>query len=266
MALTLRAPDDPYQALTRRLTQRFFLRWHMTAILACVLLSGVVGSALLLRLGVRSMPWRYVLAVAGSYLVFFVLIRLWLLYVALAGGGRALGPGFSFGDLGDLGSGFPGWSGSGGSGFRPGGGSFGGGGASANFGGAGGGGGSGGFSGGSSGGSGGGGLDLDLDDGWLVLVALALLMLAVGATGGYLIYQAPHILGEAAFQVALATSLHRAARRVVGFGWTGSVLRATWIPFSVVMAMAGIFGGIAQHHCPTSSKITEVIFGCLLGP
>lgn len=255
----MRAPDDPHQALTRRLTQRFFLRWHMTAILACVLLSGVVMSALLLRLGLRSMPWRYVLAVAGSYLVFFVLIRIWLLYISLAGGGRALGPGFSFGDLGDLGSGFPGWSGSGGSGFSPGGGSFGGGGASANFGAPGGGGGSG-------GGSSGGGLDLDLDDGWLVLVAFILLLLAVGATGGYLIYQAPHILSEAAFQIALATSLHRAAKRVVGFGWTGSVLWATWIPFSVVIAMAAIFGGIAQHHCPTSSKITEVIFGCLLGP
>jgi len=262
----MRGPGDLDQALTRRLTQRFFLRWHMTAILVCVLLSGVVASALLLRLGLRSMPWRYMLAVAASYLVFFVLIRLWLLYVSIAGGGRSLGLGPNFGDLGDLGSGFPSWSGSGGSGFRPGGGGFGGGGASASFDAPAGGGGSGGFSSGSSGGSGGGGLDLDLDDGWLVLLALALLMLAVGATGGYLIYQAPHILGEAAFQVALATSLHRAAKRVVGFGWTGSVLWATWIPFSVVMAMAGIFGGIAQRHCPTSSKITEVLFGCLLGP
>jgi len=236
----------------------------MTVILACVLLSGVVASALLLHLGVRSMPWRYMLAVAGSYLVFFVLIRLWLLYVSLTGGGRSLGLAPNVGDLGDVGSAFPSWPGSGGSGFRPGGGSFGGGGATASFDAPAAGGGSGGISSGSSGGSGGGGLDLD--DGWLVLLALALLLLAVGATGGYLIYQAPHILGEAAFQVALATSLHRAAKRVVGFGWTGSVLWATWIPFTVVMAMAGIFGGIAQNHCPTSSKITEVILGCLLGP
>lgn len=261
----MRGSADLRQALTRGLTHRFFLRWHMTAILACVLLSGVVASALLLHLGVRSMPWRYMLAVAGSYLVFFVLIRLWLLYVSLAGGGRSLGLAPNFGDPGDVGSGLPGWSGSGGSAFRPGGGGFGGGGASAGFDAPAGGGGSGGFSSGSSG-SGGAGLDLDLDDGWLVLLALALLMLAVGATGGYLIYQAPHILGEAAFQVALATSLHRAAKRVVGFGWTGSVLWATWIPFSVVMVMAGIFGWIAQHHCPTSTKITEVLFGCLLGP
>jgi len=262
-----REPADLHQAVTRRITQRFFLRWHMTAILACVLLSGVVSSALLLHLGLRSMPWRYVLAVACSYLVFFVLIRIWLLYVSRAGGGFALGPGSTFGDLGDLGGGFPSWSSSGGTGFRPGGGSFGGGGASAGFDAPSGGGGSEGPGRGSSGGgSGGGGLDLDLDDGWLVLVAFALLLLAVAGTGGYLIYQAPHILGEAALQVALATSLHRAAKRVLGLGWTGSVLWATWIPFAVVMAMAGIFGGIAQHHCPTSSKISEVILGCLLGP
>jgi hypothetical protein len=263
----VQAQDDLHRAVTRRITQRFFLRWHMAAILACVLLSGVVASALLLHLGLRSMPWRYALAVAGSYLVFFVLIRIWLLYVSIAGGGQSLGPGSTFGNLGDLGGGFPSWSGSGGSGFRPGGGGFGGGGASASFDAPGGGGGSvASGSGGSGGRSGGWGLDLDLDDGWLVLVAFALLLLAVAGTGGYLIYQAPHILGEAAFQIALATSLHRAAKRVAGLGWTGSVLGATWIPFSVVMAMAGIFGGVAQHHCPTSSKITEVIFACLLGP
>ena len=103
----MREPGDVRQTITRRLTQRFFLRWHMVAILACVLLSGVVASALLLHLGLRSMPWRYVLAVAGSYLVFFLLIRIWLLYVSLAGGGRSLGPGSTFGDVGDLGGRFP---------------------------------------------------------------------------------------------------------------------------------------------------------------
>ena len=99
---------------------------------------------------------------------------------------------------------------------------------------------------------------------WLVLVAFALLLLAVTGSGAYLIYQAPHILGEAAFQVALATSLRGAARRVVGFGWTGSLLRSTWISFSIVLAMAGIFGGVAQHYCAKASKITEVLFACFL--
>jgi uncharacterized membrane protein YgcG len=130
----MRGSADLRQALTRSLTHRFLLRWHMTAILGCVLLSGVVASALLLHFGVRSMPWRDMLAVAGSYLVFFVLIRLWLLYVSLANGARSLGQlAPNFGDPGDVGSGLPGWSGSGGSAFRPGGGGFGGGGVSASF-------------------------------------------------------------------------------------------------------------------------------------
>jgi ABC-type polysaccharide/polyol phosphate export permease len=51
----------------------------------------------------------------------------------------------------------------------------------------------------------------------------------------------------------------------VAFGWTGGVLWSTWMPFAIVMIMAGIFGGVAQHHCPTTSKITEVIFMCILG-
>ena len=257
-----REPGDLRQTITHRITQRFFVRWHMAAILVCVMLSGVVCSALLLHLGLRSMPWRYLLAVTGSYLIFFALIRLWLLYVSIAGSGRSV-PGVGFGDLGNLGGGAPDWSSSSGPGFRPGGGSFGGGGASGSFdapeasGGA-----------ASSGGSWSSGSEsgwgLDLDDGWLVLVAFALLLLAVTGSGAYLIYQAPHILGEAAFQVALATSLRGAARRVVGFGWTGSLLRSTWISFSIVLAMAGIFGGVAQHYCSKASKITEVLFACFL--
>jgi len=255
-------PDRLHEAVTRRISQRFFVRWHMAAILACVLLSGVVVSALLLWLGLASMPWRYMLAVAGSYLVFFALIRLWLLYVSRGAG--AMVPGVDLGDLGNAGVGFPSWRGSG-SGFRPGGGRFGGGGASAGFDGPSGGGTSGSLSVGSSGGSGSGGGGLDLDDGWLVLLAFAVFLLAVTGAGLYLVYQAPHILGEAAFQVALATSLHRAAKRAVTLGWTGSVLWSTWIPFSVVLVMAGIFGAVAQHYCPTTRKITEVLFLCVLG-
>ena len=104
-----REPGDLRQTITHRITQRFFVRWHMAAILVCVMLSGVVCSALLLHLGLRSMPWRYLLAVTGSYLIFFALIRLWLLYVSIAGSGRSV-PGAGFGDLGNLGGGAPDWS------------------------------------------------------------------------------------------------------------------------------------------------------------
>lgn len=264
-----RDPGDLHTTITHQIARRFFLRWHMATILACVLLSGVVCSALLLRLGLRSMHWRYVLAVLGSYALFFALIRLWLLYVSIVEGRQQSFGSMSalddVGDAGNLGGGFSGWSGSSGARLHPGGGSFGGAGASGSFDAP---------PSGGSGGSGekswssgsGSGWGLDLDDDWLVLVAFVLLLLAVSGTGAYLVYQAPHILGETAFQVALATSLHKAAKRVVGFGWTGSVLRSTWIAFLIVLVMAGLFGWIAQRHCPTATKLSEVLFGCLLEP
>ena len=74
------------------------------------------------------------------------------------------------------------------------------------------------------------------------------------------------ILGEAVFQLILATTLRRASPRQAGVGWSGSLLKATWIPFTLVLVMAGGFGWLAQRHCPLASKLVEVAFGCLLEP
>jgi hypothetical protein len=68
--------------LRRHLGQRFFVRWHMSLILAGVVLAGVGASRVLLALGVRSLPLRWLLVLAFAYLVFFLLVRLWIAYVA----------------------------------------------------------------------------------------------------------------------------------------------------------------------------------------
>jgi hypothetical protein len=68
--------------LRRHLGQRFFVRWHMSLILAGVVLAGVGASRALLALGVRSLPLRWLLVLAFAYLVFFLLVRLWIAYVA----------------------------------------------------------------------------------------------------------------------------------------------------------------------------------------
>jgi len=68
--------------LRRRLGQRFFVRWHMSLILAGVVLAGLGASRVLLALGVRSLPLRWLLVLAFAYGVFFVLVRLWMAYVA----------------------------------------------------------------------------------------------------------------------------------------------------------------------------------------
>jgi hypothetical protein len=62
--------------------QRFVVRFHMTLILAALGASGVLVSKVLLELGVRSMLERYLIAVLVSYALFFLFIRLWLIYVS----------------------------------------------------------------------------------------------------------------------------------------------------------------------------------------
>src|SRR5262245_16021553 len=62
--------------------KRYFIRFHMGLMVLAVTLSGVLSSKLMLSVGVTSVLWRYPLAVAGSFLVFLVLIRVWVWYVA----------------------------------------------------------------------------------------------------------------------------------------------------------------------------------------
>lgn len=259
--------NDAQNRLRRELLERFFVRFHMTLILGSVVLVGVVSSKLLLEAGVTSMLVRYPLAVTVSYLAFFGCIRVWLWYVSKPRQWD-LTP-----DAGDVIDGlsnandFGGGSGGGGGHFSfGGGGDFGGGGATDGWAGAdvapvaravavappkpsG---------GGSSGGSSGWSFDFDFDDG-IVLLVFGLLVLIVFGAGVYLVYQAPIILTEAAFQAVLASGLVKASRRLESGGWAGSILRATWIPFAVVLAMALVFGTVAHVYCPDAAKIADVL-------
>jgi len=109
---------------------------------------------------------------------------------------------------------------------------------------------------GSSGRSGGG--ELDLGDEAIVLIALALLLLAIFGAGAYLVYAAPEILSEAAFQALLAAGLIKASRKITTQGWMGSVLRATCVPFLVVLLMTMVFGWVAQKHYPNAARLAEI--------
>jgi hypothetical protein len=75
---------DLRQRVIKRVTRDFFVRWHTTLIFVGVVLSGVVASKLLLVTGLRWMALRYLVAVICSYLIFFLLVRLWLAYIMLA--------------------------------------------------------------------------------------------------------------------------------------------------------------------------------------
>ncbi len=209
----------------RILKERLFLRFHMSLILIGTALVGLLASKILLIAHVDNIVIRYPIAVFVSYLVFFGFMKLWLLYVASSSvrksydAGDAVGdtlnsaPDFSGDSLPSHGS-FPGG----------GGGHFGGGGASGSF-------------------------DAHVDvgahdvlpdvaahashgignaigevagkaasgiaeEGGFVLVILGLLLAVVFGAGLYLVYDAPFILSEAAFDFILAASLIRSTRRL----------------------------------------------------
>ena len=270
-----------------RLLANFFVRFHMTMILGAVCFSGAITSKLLLMFGVRLMPVRYLIAVCIAYAIFFLLMRLWLWYIGISPRARkaisqsnnrrsssssSIGDGITF-DLSpsDSGSGGSSWSGFGG-------GSSGGGGASDSWGetsevawlspsppspasgsnsyqwGS------------ATSGKSGGSFDFDLgDDGCLAIVVLLLLIalvLGIFGAGAYLIYQAPAIFAETAFQAALASGLIKASKDMDATDWKGSVFRATWLPFVVVLVLALAFSIAAHRYCPKATRVMEVFKAC----
>jgi hypothetical protein len=262
------ACPDAEQRYERRILHDHFVRFHMSLILTAVIASGILASRGLLQLGVHSLRLRYPLAVLGSYLVFLLLVRLWILYVSIRCASRvgigSLDPGGSGGSSGGLfGFGGSGSSGSGGGGFE-------------------------GFGGGDSGGAGATtswdsniaaasvsqpapssgssswfpklNFDFDFDDGWWVVLLLAVLILAIVGAAGYLVFVAPHVLPEAAGQALLATTLTRVSKEE-HHNWMRGVLHSTWIPFALVLILATVLGWEAHRHCPSASRLIDV-FHC----
>lgn len=213
--------------------ERFFLRFHMTLILAAVALSGLGISKLLGAVGLTQLQLRYPLAVVCAYGVFFVLVRIWLWYVSLsheehADDGSVMDHVEDAAELAgavthDLGR-------------------------------------SAGHGGGASGHSGGWSLDgADGDGAGLVLILLGVVLCVVFGSGLYLIWQAPALLSEAALQMALAASLRRATRRIDAADWAGSVLAASWLPFALLVIVVWIFAAVAASVCPDATTLGEVL-------
>lgn len=206
-----------------KLTRRFFVRNHMTLILIGVLLSGYIATAVLRRFGVEMLAVRYALAVTFSYLTFFVLVRIWLGYVveqtSQARGEFRRALAENTIDAAETAAGVA-----------------------------------------SSGDEGGGSVDLslDVDEGGAILLLLGLVLLALFGGAAYLVYQAPVILSEAAFQVVLTTLLVRPSRRIDEPGWFGSVLRDTWVAFAVTLAVTVALGSAVQARCPDATKLADL--------
>ena len=271
----MRSAGDSEQANKRRLAgllaHRFFLRFHLSLILGFSFAIGLLATKGLLLLGLESLLLRWPMAVFAAYGGFLLGIRVWLAYIGL---GRHLGDedegsvvdgALDVADFGFFSSG--GNSGSGiGAGLRvpdiPGGssGGFGGGGASSDF---------------AALAEGGGSLgdslpsvdlpDLDLggaDDGCLpvlVLLAIAALLLAVFGVGVYVIWQAPFLLAEAAFEAALAAGLIRSAHRITDPGWIGGTVRASWKPLLWVLGITLLAAVVVEHYVPQARTLLEAV-------
>ena len=236
-------------AFTAWIAGHFFLRFHMTLILGVTFLAGLAVTKLFLDTGNTNLALRYGVSVAASYAVFLLLINLWLWYVGVRGEGdeSTAGDVVDAIDLThDLGSVFP--SRVSANAFDAGGGSFGGGGSSGSF--------------GEAAADGVSGMVGDADEGGcaiVVVLLIAALVLTVGVAGAYLIWAAPGILAEAAFEAFLASALIPGARRSEAQGWLHGTVRATALPFTVMMIAAVGFGWAARDLCPEARRMADVV-------
>ena len=263
------------------LARHFLLRLDMIVILTGTFGAGLVATRLLLYLHVNHLGIRYGLAIALAFGTFLLFVRVWLAYVAFRAGVASMKRDRSDGWFDSItfscdGVSFPDFDGlsTGGGGIESssihlGGGKFGGGGASGSWGGAsdqpsiamplkas----GSSGTSVGSK--SGGSGFDIGGDDDFVLIVLVIAFIVAVAAAVCYLIWAAPVVLTEAAFNAALTGALAHQAKKATAHGWMGPVVRKTILPFLAVLAVGVALGWYAHNHCPSAVRLSEA-FHCV---
>jgi hypothetical protein len=116
--------------------------------------------------------------------------------------------------------------------------------------------------GGSAGGSGGGfDLDVDVDDvrALVAIVALAVIVLVVCGAGIYLIWEAPAILSDAAFQVVMTWAVRRKAGEIDDAAWVGSVAKATMWPWVIIAVMTIGIGAGVQAAYPDVHSLGQLL-------
>jgi len=252
---------DDSDKFKKWLINRFSLRGHMFVILICTALSGVTINWILFQFNISAILLRYPVAVIISYLIFFLLIKIWLEIIIPshpertniknaqqpAGGhyfGSNIGSSLSNTHLSISPSTVT----------KGGGGTFAGAGASSAWGdeapslk-------------GMSVGKGGGGKD------GMALIAAGLLIIAIIGGAIYCIWCSPIILSEAALQTAMASGLIHHTKKIQAIGWEDSVFKKTAIPFAIVFGFAFLFGWVVHLNCPQNTTASQVFFtGCERG-
>jgi len=253
------------QSVRTSLMRRASPRMHMLGLVTVTGGAGFIASYLLLHAGLTSMGLRYPLAAAFGYAVFLGLVWLWLRRYRLKANVRRekdrqhvdlditqLPLDALFSSAPASPEPFEGFGGGGG--FSGGGGgsdwteaptSFNavatvprGGGGSV---------------------SGGGGWDLDLDEGALWLIPIAIIAAVVLCAVAYVLYLAPTLFAELLLDAGLAAGLYRTLLRAERRSWLTTAVRSTAIPACFVAALLALAGTIMQGVYPDAASVGAVV-------
>jgi hypothetical protein len=250
------------QKFKKQFAKRVFTRFHMILILLGTILSGVIFSKILLVLGIDHLIARFIIVLIFAYVCFFLLMKLWLHYLTEPYRKSKIAENLV--DAADAFTSVPDFSPTDSAPNITGhGGEFGGGGASGAW-------------------TEAGGVAETAstvgetatdavgeavsglaDEGGIILIPLILFLIVLFGGGIYLIYEAPVIISEAAFELVLATTLIKKARSIDSPNWIGSVFRATWSAFALTMVITVIAGWVLMTYCPQANKIMDVFRYCI---
>jgi hypothetical protein len=223
-----RSPEWARNVIASQLKEQHFLRMHALALFAWTFGAGYLVSRLALGAGMTSLPTRYALTCMSGYLAFLLGVRIWLWHVGATdelsqrelGAGDVVNALDAASDLASLSA-----DAISGAGDAVGGGVADGVGAAAG-------------------------------DGFLPILLIGLLVLALALIVGLI---GPELLIEIAFEAVLAGSLVGAMRLGREPDWLWTACRKTlWIFFGILFVML-LFGRYAQKHYPNATTTRQVI-------
>ena len=224
------------------LAERYSLRLHMLAMLMAMVALGTVATSALRGAGVGSMALRYPMVVLVAYAGFLVFVWLWLRYV---GQGSEAHPPLPAAAVAAAAMPAPRRSETGawdevaeGAGEV----------AEAAIEVA-------------DGSVSGGSFDIGDGEGAVVVVVVGIVVAVLMGLGAYAVWEAPAILGDALFQVALAAAVQRSVGRAETEHWLASVWRATWWMVALGRVLSVIAGWAVESYCAGATTAIDA-FRC----
>lgn len=218
------------EVIKRRLLQDSMPRLQMSLILLLTGLAGFLASFSLLHLNVSRMWIRYPIAILIAYGVFLLLLRLWLwiygrdmdvdldsadVVLELPSGGSGSSEVSHFNASADIGDSHTGVSSSWWSGID---------------------------------------FNLDLEEGWFLVIAIIVLIGALIASL-YIIYIAPLLLAEILIDGVLLVGLYKRVKHIDQQHWLRAAVRRTVIPVLLIAMFFSIAGFAMQRIAPEAHSI-----------